>query len=149
MDVFQLTRAMVDINSVTPNEVEMGRFFYDYLKPLADKYDGEIDSIEVEKDRNNVFVRWGHPDVVLSTHMDTVPPFIPSKEDDEFIWGRAACDTKGISASMIKAIEALLEEGVRNLGFADGRRRRDRRHRCAFCQPHSAGLEVPHQRRAD
>ncbi len=117
MDVFQLTRAMVDINSVTPNELEMGRFLYDYLKPLADQYGGEIDSIEVEKDRNNVFVRWGHPDVVLSTHMDTVPPFIPSKEDDEFIWGRAACDTKGISASMIKAIEAVLDEGVRNLGL--------------------------------
>src|SRR4029079_10701855 len=49
--------------------------------------------------------------------MDTVPPFFPSKEDDEFIWGRAACDTKGIIASMIHAVEGLLKEGTRNLAL--------------------------------
>ena len=40
------------------------------------------------------------PEVVLSTHMDTVPPFFPSSEDEEFIWGRGACDTKGIIAEV-------------------------------------------------
>jgi len=49
--------------------------------------------------------------------MDTVPPFIPSREDDEFIWGRGACDTKGIIASMLIAAERLLEQGVRNFGL--------------------------------
>ena len=49
--------------------------------------------------------------------MDTVPPFIPSREDDEFIWGRGACDTKGIIASMLVAAERLLESGVRNFGL--------------------------------
>ena len=49
--------------------------------------------------------------------MDTVPPFIPSREDDEFIWGRGACDTKGIIASMLIASERLLERGVRNFGL--------------------------------
>jgi acetylornithine deacetylase len=49
--------------------------------------------------------------------MDTVPPFIRSREDDEYIWGRGACDTHGIAASMIKAIEAMLDEGVRDLGL--------------------------------
>jgi acetylornithine deacetylase len=49
--------------------------------------------------------------------MDTVPPFVPSREDDEFIWGRAACDTKGIIASMIKAAEALLAQGGTNFGL--------------------------------
>jgi acetylornithine deacetylase len=49
--------------------------------------------------------------------MDTVPPFIPSKEDDEFIWGRGACDTHGLCAAMIKSLERLLEEGVRDLGL--------------------------------
>jgi acetylornithine deacetylase len=55
--------------------------------------------------------------VVFSTHMDTVPPYIRSREDDEHIWGRGACDTHGIAASMIKAIEALLEQGVGDLGL--------------------------------
>jgi acetylornithine deacetylase len=53
----------------------------------------------------------------MSTHMDTVPPFFRSREDDEFIWGRGACDTKGIIASMIEAAEALLENNVRNFGL--------------------------------
>ena len=46
--------------------------------------------------------------------MDTVPPFFPSREDDEHIWGRGACDTKGIIASMIFAVRELLEAGHRN-----------------------------------
>ena len=65
--------------------------------------------------RFNVLASWGDPSVTLSTHMDTVPPFFPSREDDEYIWGRGACDTKGIIASMIFATRELLEEGHRNI----------------------------------
>ena len=46
-----------------------------------------------------------------------MPPFISSREDDTYIWGRGACDTKGIIASMIKAVEALLAEGARGFGL--------------------------------
>jgi acetylornithine deacetylase len=49
--------------------------------------------------------------------MDTVPPFFPSREDAEFIWGRGSADAKGIIASMIGAAEGLLESGVRNFGL--------------------------------
>jgi acetylornithine deacetylase len=73
--------------------------------------------MEVEPRRFNVFAHWGEPAVTLSTHIDTVPPFITAREDDEHIWGRGACDTKGIIACMIKAAERLLEEGQRNLGL--------------------------------
>ncbi len=55
--------------------------------------------------------------MVLSTHLDTVPPFFPSREDEQHIWGRGACDTKGIIASMVVASEQLLEEGVRDFGL--------------------------------
>ena len=103
MNAYELTRALIDINSVTPNETEIGDYLFDYLRPLAERYGGSIEKQEVEPGRNNVWVRWGEPEVVFSTHMDTVPPFIASKEDDEFIWGRGACDTHGIAASMIKA----------------------------------------------
>jgi acetylornithine deacetylase len=65
-----------------------------------------------------VFAQFGdRPDVTLSTHMDTVPPFVPSREDDEFVWGRGACDTKGIIAAMMTAAERLLERGGTNLGL--------------------------------
>ena len=117
MDLFALTRALIDIDSVTPNELAVGRFLYGRLEELTSKYQGDLTRTEVEPGRYNVFARWGQPDVVLSTHMDTVPPFIASREDDEHIWGRGACDTKGIIASMITALESLLEEGVRNAGI--------------------------------
>jgi acetylornithine deacetylase len=117
MNLFELTRAMIDIDSVTPNELAIGTFLYDYLRPLAEKHGGRIERSEVAPGRNNVFVAWGKPEVVFSTHMDTVPPFIRSREDEEHIWGRGACDTHGIAASMIKAIEALLEQGVSDLGL--------------------------------
>ena len=117
MDVFEITRAMIDIESITPNEERIGDWLYDYVRPLAERYGGQIEKVEVEPGRNNVWAWWGTPEVVFSTHMDTVPPFIPSREDDEFIYGRGACDTHGLCAAMLKALEALLEEGVRDVGI--------------------------------
>jgi acetylornithine deacetylase len=117
MNVFELTRTLIDIESITPNEFEIGNYLFDCLADLARRFDGIAERLPVEPGRDNVFVRFGEPIVVLSTHMDTVPPFIPSRDDGEQIWGRGACDTKGIIASMILAGEALLKEGKRNFGL--------------------------------
>jgi acetylornithine deacetylase len=118
MNVFELTRALVDIESITGNEEKVGLFLFDYLERLTTRHGGRIERMDVEPHRFNVFAQFGErPVVTLSTHMDTVPPFFPSREDDEFIWGRAACDTKGIIASMITAAEKLLDRGERNLGL--------------------------------
>jgi acetylornithine deacetylase len=118
MNAFELTRALVDIESITNNEEKVGLYLRDYLAPLAAQYQGRVELIEVEPRRFNVFAQFGDPLIVtLSTHIDTVPPFVASREDDTFIWGRGACDTKGIIASMIKAAEALLASGQRNFGL--------------------------------
>ena len=118
MNVFELTRALVDIDSVTPNEERAGLYLFDYLSRLATQYGGHIERMDVEPGRFNVFARFGDvPVVTLSTHMDTVPPFFASCEDGDRIWGRGACDTKGIIASMIMAAEALLASGERNFGL--------------------------------
>jgi acetylornithine deacetylase len=118
MNVFALSRALIDIESISDNEEQVGRYLYDYLAPLAARYGGSIERIEVEPRRFNLFAQWGDPLLVtLSTHIDTVPPFIPSSEDETHIHGRGACDTKGIIACMIKAAEALLESGQRNFGI--------------------------------
>src|SRR3954469_10532566 len=118
MDVFELTRALVDIESITNNEERVGQYLFDYLGALASRHDGEVERIEVEARRFNLFAQFGNtPIVTLSTHIDTVPPFVASREDDENIWGRGACDTKGIIASMIKAVECLLAAGHRNVGL--------------------------------
>ncbi len=117
MDLFQLTRTLIDIESITPNEREMCHFLFEYLSDLAQRFNGEVERLPVEPDRDNVFARFGTPLVTLSTHMDTVPPFIPSRDDAAQIWGRGACDTKGIIAAMLTAAERLLSAGQRNFGL--------------------------------
>src|SRR5579872_4104361 len=117
MNVFDLTRALVDIDSVTPHEKQVGEYLAAHLGKLAARTGGRVERMDVEPDRFNVFAYWDQPVVTLSTHMDTVPPFFPSRDDGTFLWGRGACDTKGIIASMILAVEALLEEGVRSVGL--------------------------------
>jgi acetylornithine deacetylase len=117
MNVFELTRRMIDIESITGNELAMSEFVHAYLSNLADRHDGKVEFMPVEENRRNVFARFGEPTVTLSTHLDTVPPFFGSREDEDFIWGRGACDVKGIIACMLKAAEGLLAEGTRNFGL--------------------------------
>lgn len=117
MNLFKLTRTLVDIESITGNEEPVGRFLFAHLSELAASTGGQVDTMDVEPHRFNVFAHWGEPAVTMSTHMDTVPPFFPSTEDDEHIWGRASCDTKGIIASMIHAARGLLAEGTRNFAL--------------------------------
>lgn len=117
MDPFELTRSLIDIDSVTPNEERIGNYLFERLLPLAERHGGRIEKQAVAPGRNNIWAHWGKPEVVFSTHMDTVPPFIPSREDAEFIWGRGACDTHGIAAAMIVALERLLARDVQGLGL--------------------------------
>lgn len=115
MDLFELTRALIDIDSVTGNERRIGDFLFDHLSGLPG--DGTVERMPVAADRFNVFAAWGRPEVVLSTHMDTVPPFFPSSEDGEHIHGRGACDTKGILAAMLTAAGELLASAARGFGL--------------------------------
>jgi acetylornithine deacetylase len=116
-NIAELTRALVDIESITNNEEAVGVFLLDHLSRLAVRTGGRAERCEVEARRFNVLACWGDPVVTLSTHMDTVPPFFPSREDEEFVWGRGSADAKGIIASMIGAAEGLLAGGVRNFAL--------------------------------
>ncbi len=140
MNLFELTRALVDIESVTNNEKQVGDFLFVHLSALASRYDGRLERMPVEPHRDNIFVRWGEPTVTLSTHMDTVPPFFGSSEDTEFVWGRGACDAKGIIAAMIAAVEKLLAGGARNFAllFVVGEERNSAGARAAAGDPRGA-----------
>jgi acetylornithine deacetylase len=116
-NLYELTRALVDIESVTENEKRVGDFLFAHLSEMAGRTGGKVERIAVAPARDNVFAAWGEPTVMLSTHMDTVPPFFGSNEDEEFVWGRGSCDAKGIIASMIFAAEKLLAGGTRNFGL--------------------------------
>jgi acetylornithine deacetylase len=117
LNLFELTRALVDIESITNNEEAVGSFLIGLLSDLATRTGGAVERCPVEAHRFNVFAHWGVPLVTLSTHMDTVPPFFASREDAEFIWGRGSADAKGIIASMIAAAEKLLAAGARSFGL--------------------------------
>ena len=117
MNVFELTRALVDIDSVTPNEEAVGVYLFDHLSRVAAGAGGRVDRMDVEDRRFNVLATWGQPVVTFSTHIDTVPPFFASRDDGESIWGRGSCDAKGIAAAMIGAVESLVAEGIRGLAL--------------------------------
>jgi acetylornithine deacetylase len=114
MNVTELTRKLIDIPSVTGAEKLVGLFLKSHLEGLG----YVVEMQEVENDRFNVFATTGAwPRVVLSTHLDTVPPHIVSSENEEKIFGRGACDAKGIIAAQIVAAERLREEGVQEIGM--------------------------------
>ena len=112
MNLFELTRALVDIESITDNEERVGEFLFEHLQTLASRHGGSVEKMPVAEQRFNVLACWGEPIVTFSTHIDTVPPFFASREDDDYIWGRGACDTKGIISAMIHAVEGLLACGL-------------------------------------
>ena len=114
MTLFELTRTLMDIPSPSGEEGEVGRFLASYMEGLG----YEVELQEVEPGRANVLARLGaRPRVVFSTHMDTVPPHIPSSEDATHVLGRGACDAKGIIAAQLTAAERLRAEGLEELGL--------------------------------
>jgi acetylornithine deacetylase len=111
MDVAAFTRQLVDIESTTGNEGRVADFLHRELSRLGYR----ASKMPVEGERCNVLAtspQQPRPRVVFSTHMDTVPPFIPSSEDDTKIYGRGACDAKGIIVAQIAAAERLRQEGI-------------------------------------
>jgi acetylornithine deacetylase len=111
MDLFALTRRLIDIESVTPNEMAVGNFLYAELERRG----FEAIRMPVENGRANVLATWPgreRPEIVFSTHMDTVPPFVPSSEDEARIFGRGSCDAKGIIAVQVHAAEQLRDAGI-------------------------------------
>ncbi len=114
VDVFRLTRELIDIPSVSGEEFQIGTSLAELL--MRQGYRVELQDISPERS-NIIATTEAKSRVVLSTHMDTVPPFLQSSEDNEFIYGRGACDAKGIIAAQIAAAEQLRSKGVNEIGL--------------------------------
>jgi acetylornithine deacetylase len=114
MDLIQLTRKLIDIPSVSGDEGACGKFLGAHLEGLG--YRVEMQTVAGER-RNVIATTSARPRVVLSTHMDTVPPHIISTENEGFIYGRGACDAKGIIAAQIFAAETLRAGGMNEIGL--------------------------------
>ncbi len=113
MDVFELTRALVALETPTGSE-----------EPAVDLLDGVLRGAgyhvvrqPVSSGRDNLYAYRERPEVVFSTHVDTVPPYIPLHEDTDTLYGRGTCDAKGIAAAMIAAAERMTARGERRVGL--------------------------------
>src|SRR5713226_8436843 len=110
MDPIHLTRRLVDIESISGNEGAVGAEIYEELCRLG----YAAHKMPVAHERFNVLATLDDvkPELVFSTHMDTVPPFISSSEDHDNIYGRGSCDAKGIIAAQIAACQLLRKDGA-------------------------------------
>jgi acetylornithine deacetylase len=117
IDPIGLTRELCVIESTTYHEGEVGDFLADFLTGRG--WEVEKTPVEQPSESGSTGPRWNvyagipgrTPDLVFSTHMDTVPPYIPFKEDKEYMYGRGVSDAKGIIAAQVAAAEALRAEG--------------------------------------
>jgi acetylornithine deacetylase len=138
MDVFALVRKLIDIESTTGQEPAVAEVLAGELKRLG--YD--VERMPVEGERSNLWATHrGHPrpELVLSTHMDTVPPFVPSSETGDRIYGRGSCDAKGIIVAQIAAAEKLKAESIPvGLLFLVGEERDSQGAQAANQQPRGA-----------
>jgi acetylornithine deacetylase len=114
MTTLDLARALIDIDSTTGREGEACRWLADHLRAKG----FTVTEQPVDGDRVNVQAFLDpKPDVVLSTHIDCVPPFFPSRVEGGRLHGRGACDAKGILAAQVTAAEHLRDEGEERVGL--------------------------------
>jgi acetylornithine deacetylase len=114
MKLLELTKSLMNIPSVSGEEEAVGFFLRDLLESLGWK----VELQAVSENQNNVIAYLNeNARVFLSTHLDTVPPFIEPSEDEEKIYGRGACDAKGIIAAQITAAEELRRQGIEDIGL--------------------------------
>lgn len=114
-DMFSATQALMQLDSTTGKEAGVAEWLHAWLTQHG--YLAELQP--VQDGRANVFARLNGktPKVVLSTHMDCVPPYIAPSETDTYHVGRGACDAKGIIAAMLFAGEKLRAQGVHDFGY--------------------------------
>jgi acetylornithine deacetylase len=112
-DAIGFARALINIDSTTGQEAEAGSWLARELRGLG------YTVIEQPIDRGcaNVFATIDPPAVVFSTHYDCVPPFFASRIEDGRLYGRGACDAKGILAAQVAAAERLRASGERRVGL--------------------------------
>jgi acetylornithine deacetylase len=112
LSLVDLSRTLIDIDSTTGKEADCGRWLAAYLRGRG----FTVEEQPVAGDRFNVLATIDSPQVVFSTHFDCVPPFFASRVEDGRLYGRGACDAKGILAAQVTALERLRVRGVRDVG---------------------------------
>lgn len=113
LKVVSFARELIDIDSTSGREHEAGRWLADRLRTMG----YTVEEQPVPGGRANVFATLDPPAVVLSTHYDCVPPFFASSLRAGRLYGRGACDAKGILAAQVAALERMRTAGERKVGL--------------------------------
>ncbi|HEX6973733.1 MAG TPA: M20/M25/M40 family metallo-hydrolase [Vicinamibacterales bacterium] len=112
-DPIAFARALINIDSTTGREAEAGMWLARELRQLG----YTVVEQPLERGCSNVIATLDTPAVVLSTHYDCVPPHFPSRVEGGRLYGRGACDAKGILAAQVAAVERLRKRGERRVGL--------------------------------
>ncbi len=130
IDVLLLARQLIDIESTTGNEGAVAKFLAEFLRQRGySVLEQPLESLGADPrspiPRANVIAAAGEPELVFSTHFDCVPPFFPSRVENGILFGRGACDAKGILAAQVAATERLRAKGETRIGlvFVSGEER--------------------------
>lgn len=107
------TEALCKIDTTTGREDEG----LPALRNLLEKLGATVHLQQVEPKRHNVLATWGKPKLLFSTHLDTVPPFLPPRRDGDLLSGRGTCDAKGQIVAQLRAIQELLAQGHTDLAW--------------------------------
>jgi acetylornithine deacetylase len=110
-DVVDLAHALIAQPSLTGSEAPAVELATAWLKDRG----WSVTLQELSPGRANIWASHGFGAVTLSTHLDTVPPFIGPSRTDSRLAGRGACDAKGIAAAMMVAAQSLAEQDERRV----------------------------------
>lgn len=115
-EISQLLTSLISIPSVSGNEKKC----LDALEDVLAKKGWKPQRIPVVNDRYNLLATFGVPRVIFTTHIDVVPApehlFSPQVSEGK-IFGRGACDAKGVIVAMMAACHELLNERYENFGL--------------------------------
>jgi acetylornithine deacetylase len=117
VDPVALACQLIDIDSTTGREGDVVAFLARYLRGRGySVLEQPVDPV-TDSPRANVIAAVGEPALVFSTHLDCVPPFFPSRLEGDVLYGRGACDAKGILAAQVAAAERLRASGETRIGL--------------------------------
>lgn len=104
---------ILEIDSTSGKEETVADFIASNFKPAG----AEVEIQKIPNGKKNVFFKWGNPEIIFCSHLDTVPPYIPPVMENGVIKGRGSCDAKGQIAAMYETCLQMEKEGKTNYGL--------------------------------
>lgn len=112
-ELFAFHKNLIDIESISGNEKAVGVYLKGYLEALGYTVEWQVVPEKEGRERANLYAYKGsnrNTKVLLTSHIDTVPPFFGYRVEGNKIYGRGSVDDKNCVAAMVTALEELYAE---------------------------------------